>query len=505
MADQESDNTTEIKRLVVVSNRLPIVFVKGDSDDWHIEPGAGGLITALAPILKNRGGLWIGWSGISTRINLEKLLQATNHDTGYSLKPVNLTEEEIDKYYFGFSNEIIWPLFHDLPSRCNFDATYWDVYQKVNLKFSQIIAQSTESDDYIWVQDYHLMLIAKDLRSLGIKRKIGFFLHTPFPQLDIFVKLPWRFQILRALLEYDLIGFQTLRDRRNFTQCLRFLIRDIRVQGTGSVATIKLGEREIRVGNFPISIDFNAIINQATSHEVSDGAWYIHEYYPQRKIILGVDRLDYTKGIPWRLKAFKRALERFPELQRKITLVQIVVPSREDIPEYNSLKHEIDCLVGEINGRFTQLNWVPIHYIFRNFEKNELLAYYRTAEVALVTPLKDGMNLVAKEYCTCKLEDDGVLILSEFAGAAAQLQTGALLVNPYDSEGIAEAIYHAITMKKEEQRARMIKLRRSIRKNNIFWWVNGFLHAAIAKNLDNFPPFEFYVPSECENHDDEFR
>ncbi|MGA1869963.1 MAG: alpha,alpha-trehalose-phosphate synthase (UDP-forming) [bacterium] len=496
MSDQVTENNSETKRLVVVSNRLPIVFVKQDPNNWHIEPGSGGLITALAPILRNRGGLWIGWSGISTRIKLDDLMKVADKNTGYSLKPVSLTEEEIEKYYYGFSNEIIWPLFHDLPSRCNFDSTYWDVYQKVNMKFSRIIARSTKTDDYIWVHDYHLMLVARDLRSLGVKRKIGFFLHTPFPQLDIFVKLPWRFHILRALLEYDLIGFQTLRDRRNFTQCLRLLIRDTRVQGTGQVSQVKLGEREVRIGNFPISIDFTSLISQATSQDVSDGAWYIHEYYPNRKIILGVDRLDYTKGIPWRLRSFKKALERYPQLLRKVTLVQIVVPSREYIPEYNTLKHEIDCLVGEINGQFTQLNWVPIHYIFRNFEKNELLAYYRTAEIALITPLKDGMNLVAKEYCTCKLEDNGVIILSEFAGAAAQMQKGALLVNPYDIDGVAEAIYHAFTMKKEAQRIRMIKLRRSIRKYNIFWWVNSFLHAAIAKNLDNFPPFDFYVPTE---------
>ncbi len=496
MLPQTSKNTPKIKRLVVVSNRLPIILVKEENGDWNIEPGSGGLVTALAPILRNRGGLWIGWPGTCERVNLDKIMAIANKNTGHNLKPVSLTEQEINKYYFGFSNEIIWPLFHDLISRCNFDPTYWEVYQEVNQKFARVIARNTTADDYIWVHDYHLMLVAKELQNIGIKRKIGFFLHIPFPQLDIFVKLPWRFQILRGLLEFDLIGFQTTRDRRNFTQCLRTLIRDVRVKGKGQVSLIQSGEKEIRVGNFPISIDFRDFMHNSETKEVADRAWYIHEYYPNQKIILGVDRLDYTKGITFRFQAFKRALIKYPELQNKITLVQIVVPSREDIPEYHSLKHEIDCLVGEINGQFTQSGWVPIHYIFRSLEKPELLAYYRTAEVALITPLKDGMNLVAKEYCASKIEKNGVLILSEFAGAANQCHKDALLVNPYDIEGVAETIYQAFTMDKKEQHSRMSRLRRSIGKYTIFWWVNSFLRAAIAKNLDNFPPLEYYIPSE---------
>ncbi len=496
MPPQTGKNAHKIKRLVVVSNRLPIVLVRGEKGEWQIEPGSGGLVTALAPILRNRGGLWIGWPGTCEKVNLDKIMSVTDNDTGYTLKPVTLTEEEINKYYYGFSNEIIWPLFHDLISRCIFDPTYWDVYQEVNLKFARVIARNTRTHDYIWVHDYQLMLVAKELRAMGITRKIGFFLHIPFPQLDIFLKLPWRFQILRALLEYDLIGFQSLRDRRNFVQCLRTLIRDIRVQGKGQVSTIQLGDREIRVGNFPISIDYNGIQKQTADQQVADRAWYIHEYYPNRKIVLGVDRLDYTKGIPWRLQAFKNALLKYPELQNKITLVQIVVPSREDIPEYHNLKNEIDSLVGEINGQLTQSGWVPIHYIFRSLQKSELFAYYRTAEIALITPLKDGMNLVAKEYCASKLENDGVLILSEFAGAAPQLQKDALLVNPYDIEMVAEAIYQAFTMDEEERQFRMFRIRRSIGKYNIFWWVNSFLRAAIAKNLDNFPPLDYYIPSE---------
>jgi trehalose 6-phosphate synthase len=309
------------------------------------------------------------------------------------------------------------------------------------------------------------------------------------------MKLPWRFQILLAMLKYDLIGFQTLRDRRNFLHCVRMLVKGADISGRGQVLTLGFGKKRLRVGTFPISIDYGEFSNRAKSQEVSEKAWYLHEDLSGQQIILGVDRLDYTKGIPQKLKAFRYALKRFPELRGKVVLIQIVVPSRRDIPEYEDLKIEIEGLVGEINGKYTRSGWVPIHYIFRNLNRSELLAYYRTAEMALITPLKDGMNLVAKEYCASNLEKTGALILSEFAGATAQLQRGALLVNPHDIEGIAETIYQAYRMDQEERRIRMRKLRRSIRRQDIFWWVNSFLEAAIAKRLDNFPLLEDYSPT----------
>ena len=484
-------------RLIIVSNRLPIVISK-ENNDWHIEPGSGGLVTALAPVLRNRGGMWIGSPGLpeekSRDMNVEELLNRETKSSGYTLRPVNLTSEEKKNFYYGFSNEIIWPLFHDLQTRCNFAPEYWDTYQRVNYKFANVIANNTKKDDYIWVHDYHLMNVAKELRDMKVNNKIGFFLHIPFPALDIFVKLPWRFKVLRALLEFDLIGFQTLRDRRNFVHCVRTLLRDVQISGKGRVLKSRVGNRKPRIGTFPISIDFNEFATHAASKEVSDKAWYLHEHLPQRHLILGVDRLDYTKGIPNKLEAFRNALIRFPQLHHKVTLIQIVVPSREDIPEYNELKTEIECLVGEINGQFTDSRWIPIHYIFRSVDRSELLAHYRTCETVLVTPLKDGMNLVAKEYCAASVDESGVLILSEFAGAAAQLQKNALLVNPYDIEGVAETIYKAYTMNKDERRVRMRKLRRSVREYNIYRWVDNFLGANIAQNLNNFPIVEDYTP-----------
>ncbi|MFH1501799.1 MAG: trehalose-6-phosphate synthase [Candidatus Eisenbacteria bacterium] len=482
-------------RLVVVSNRLPVVLTKNEKGRWDVEGGSGGLVTAMAPVLRDRGGLWIGWAGTTESEGLDEALADAASDIGYSLVPVHLSHEEEKRYYRGFSNEIIWPLFHDLQSHCNFDPTYWETYQNVNRKFASVVAKHTEPDDFVWVHDYHLLLAARELRALGVKTRLGFFLHIPFPPLDIFVKLPWRFELLLALLQYDIIGFQTMRDRRNFIQCLRALVGSADACGRGQVCDLELDHDRLRVGAFPISIDFRAFEREAQSHEVAESAWHVHENLPDRQLILGIDRMDYTKGIPYRLEAFRHLLRRHEELRNRVTLVQVVVPSRRGIPEYDALKATIEGLVGEINGEFTgQSGWIPIHYIYRSLTHYELLGYYRAAEIALLTPIKDGMNLVAKEYCAASLEENGVLILSEFAGAAAELQRGAILVNPYDVVRMADAIHQAIHMPPDERHERMRRLRQGIRRRDIFWWVDSFLNAAIAKSLDSFPVVADYVP-----------
>lgn len=480
------DIYTKIDRLVIVSNRLPVVPIKGNDGKWQVQPGFGGLVTALAPILRDRGGLWIGWLGTLEETDLDKLVYIGSKNTGYTLKPVMLTAEEIDRYYFGFSNEILWPLFHSLHLRCNFDPSYWSTYKAVNRKFAQVIAENARANDYIWVHDYHLMLVANELRAIGVKCKVGFFLHTPFPPRDIFAILPWRSQILEALSEYDLLGFQTMRDRNNFIQYVEGLVKGLHVDARRQVCRISMPERESRVGAFPIGIDFKEFARQAASEAVSERANQLCDTISDRQIILGVDRLDYSKGIPERLRAFGNALERFHDLHGNVTLVQIAVPSRVYIRQYQTLKAEIEGLVGEINGKFSRSGWIPIHYMFRSLEKAELLSYYRAANIALVTPLKDGMNLVAKEYCAANIDNNGVLILSEFAGAATQLGRGALVVNPYDIEGVADAIYQAYCMSASERQSRMRKLRESVAKRDIFWWVQFFLWAAVTHNLDDY-------------------
>jgi len=479
------------KRLVVVSNRLPIVL-KRDDAGWRVEQGQGGLVTALAPVLGNRGGLWIGWPG-TVEPGAADAVGDAGH-VGYDLESVLLTPDELDRYYHGFSNEILWPLFHDLPDRCNFDPTYWPVYRQVNRKFVEVIERATDEDDYIWVQDYHLLLVAQELHLAQIQRRAGFFLHIPFPPPDLFMKLPWRFQLLEAMLHYDLIGFQTTRDLRNFVQCIRTLVPELRVSaGRRMAATVSHQGRELRLGAFPIGIDYKRFAREARSQHVADRAWYMHEALPERKLILGVDRADYTKGIPNRILALADLLERYPQHRGKLTFIQVVVPSRSDLPKYQELRREVEQLVGHVNGRFTQSGWTPIHYIYRPLDPLELIAYYRTCEICLVTPLKDGMNLVAKEYCACSV-DDGVLILSEFAGAVAQLQVGALLVNPFDIEGVADALHRALTMDRKERLARMKRQRRIVSRQSVFWWVDAFLRAGIDLDLTSFPQVELFVP-----------
>lgn len=489
-------------RLVIISNRLPIVLEKDAEGRWRAEAGSGGLVTAMAPVLKHRGGLWIGWPGTTEeeKMDLEGLLREASLDSGYTYKPVTITKEELSNYYYGFANEILWPLFHDLQTRCNFDPRYWKVYQSVNRKFAEAIYRNTGCDDHVWVHDYHLIGVGLALRDLGITSKIGYFLHIPFPPLDLFLKLPWRHQILSAFLAYDLVGFQTQRDKRNFIHCVRSMLKDVPVRGKGQVVTAEIDGREVRIGNFPISIDFDEFAIAAAGADVEQRVADIQEYLGaaaanRRTLLLGVDRLDYTKGIPERLAAFGSALDRFPQLREKISLIQIVIPSRVHIPKYRDLKLQIERMISDINGKYAQMDWVPIHYIFRSVDRTELLALYRAADIALITPLKDGMNLVAKEYCAANVTETGVLIMSEFAGAAAQLHAEALLVNPYDVEQVADTIAAACAMPPAERHRRMKSLRRKVRRQDIYWWVDSFLEAVFAHDLKAFPPLEDYFPN----------
>jgi trehalose 6-phosphate synthase/phosphatase len=493
---QERDETHP--RLVIVSNRLPFVINKESDGKLSIKPGAGGLVTALAPVLKNRGGTWIGWTG---NYDLDEqavinLSEENQKSAGFFFTPVFLTKEDVALYYDGFSNEIIWPLFHDLQTECHLVPEYWQAYKRVNGKFADTIEKKARPDDFIWVHDYHLLLLGEELRERGLKQKVGFFLHIPFPPLDIFLKLPWRFQVIQALLQYDLIGFQTMRDKRNFIHCVKSLCKDARISSNRSIHTCKVGTCEVRIGAFPISIDDSEFERIAASQEVSDDVKVLRESTQKQSLIFSIDRLDYTKGILFRLEGIRRFLENHPELHKKVQFIQLVVPSRAEIPKYHELKEEIDRLVGEINSKMTHEGWVPIHHMYRTFNRKELIAHYRASDVMLITPVKDGMNLVAKEYIASNIEEKGVIVLSEFAGVAAQLCHEAILVNPYHILGLSEAIYAALTLPPKEARRRMRKMRRDLKKSNIFWWVESFLSAAIEKVLKDFPQVDEYIPTE---------
>src|SRR5437762_7355953 len=466
-----------MNRLIVVSNRLPFALDSTGEELWTVTPAVGGLVSAIEPVLRERGGTWIGWPGIAGKIPQEPLTKATRN-AGYQVVPVALSENERDEFYYGYSNEVIWPLFHDLQNFCNFDPAYWHAYKQVNERYADAIIRNARPDDFIWIHDYHLMYVAQALRERSTFQSLSrltFFLHIPFPPYDIFAKLPQPRRLLRPLLQFDLLGFQTRRDVRNFLQCVRRVMPDAKVLSRDELHVIRFEKRKIRVGHFPIGIDFESFDNGAKSEAVAHRSQQLRANFPDCQLILGSDRLDYSKGIPERLRAFRNALERYPELRGRVVLIQIVVPSRVEIPRYHEFKGRIDRLVGDINGRFSTSTWSPVQYHFRGLDREDLLAHYRACDIAFITPLKDGMNLVAKEYCACRIDEDGALILSQFAGAAEQLKTGALLVNPYDVEEVADTVLKAFRMTDAERTARMKRMRRVVRGENVFRWVDSFL------------------------------
>jgi trehalose 6-phosphate synthase len=489
--------SSQNRRLFVVSNRLPVVLRQGE-EGWELKPGSGGLVTALAPALSHRGGLWIGWPGVAVEPGgeWEELLGSGFRERGYELVPVLLTDKEVEGFYYGFANSILWPLFHDMTSSCDFQPRFWYTYLAVNRKFAERVVESSAADDFIWVQDYQLINVAELIRERHETRNIGFFLHIPFPPIDIFTKLPWRGQILGALLAYDLIGLQTPRDLRNLLSCLSHLLPEVGIgEEVGGMVKLTVGDRTVTAGAFPIGIDSREFEEMASDPETEARMHDLRGKIGDYEIVLGVDRLDYTKGLPERLHAFADAVERYPHLREKAILLQLVVPSRENVPQYQTLKDQLDRLVGQINGRYSTAGWMPIHYHYRSLARRDLIALYRLGRVGFVTSIKDGMNLVSKEYVACQVERTGVLVLSEFAGAAAQLEEGALLVNPHDIEGMADALVQALELPADERRARMDRMRRVVAEQDIFWWVDRFLSVALGGGLADLTPPRDFVPA----------
>lgn len=479
MKDQKSG------RLIVASNRLPVVVKKNIKEKYELKQATGGLVTAMKPVLKKYSGIWIGWAGNYKEENImvDELLEEEMKDENYKFRSVDISLNEYELYYKDFSNEMLWPLFHNASIYCKYNLKSYTAYKNVNKIFADKIMDELMEDDFIWIHDYHLIHTAQYLRQSDIKNNISFFLHIPFPPLETFNRMPWRLDIVKALLSYDLIGFHTKLDKKNFLEVVDSLVKnaiiDKRELCTSAVA---FDNRECKVGVFPISIDYDEFYNQAKSEEVTSIMKKIQESYPNQKIMLGIDRLDYTKGIPQKLKAYRSLLTRNPKLRTKVKLVQVMVPSREDIDNYSILKSEIEELIGEINGKFSQLGWIPILYSYDSLSRAELLAYYRASQIALVTPLKDGMNLVAKEYCVANIEKDGVLILSEFAGAKDQFKNDALLVNPFDKESFVKVMKKALSMGDNEKHERMQNMQNNVKKFDIFWWVDSFLKTAIKRD-----------------------
>ncbi len=461
--------------LVIVSNRIPITFSDQDGE-LKARPSSGGLVSALEPLLESHGGTWVGSPGAGDSPELHRLLKESS-GRKYKFAPVFLSEEENYNFYQGFSNEVVWPLFHDLQSRCNFDPMYWHFYQRVNRKFAEVVERASAPGDLIWIHDYQLMQLGKTLRAHRSESRLAFFLHIPFPAPDIFEKLPWRREILEGLLEHDLIGLQTRRDERNLVACLRSFVPFVKTSNRGEGHIVLSERRQTHIQFFPISINYQEFAEAAASEPILKRVREIKDPLQGMQTTLGLDRLDYTKGIPERLKAFRSLLREYPEFHRRVRLIQIVVPSRESIPGYQELKGEVERLVARVNGEFSEPGWIPINYIHRHIPREELIAIYGAADIALITPLKDGMNLVAKEYCASRVNTDGILILSEFAGAAPELRNGAILVNPYDELGVAAALKQALEMPFNERHRRMVRLRNQIRNADVLKWRDRFFAA----------------------------
>ncbi|OQY00668.1 MAG: hypothetical protein B6I26_07030 [Desulfobacteraceae bacterium 4572_130] len=469
-------------RIIVVSNRLPISLKKNKDGKIEIKRGAGGLITAMVPILKNKNGIWIGCLGDAEKkdINDNLLVKIKSIQLGYSIKSVMLDQEDFENYYEGFSNSILWPLFHDFIDKCNFSLEYWRGYQKINKNFALTVYNKSKPLDFIWVHDYQLILVGSELRKMKSINSIGFFLHIPFPSIDIFMQCPWYLEIIFALLEYDLLGFHTIEYKRNFIECINSLHTkiDIKKEFDKNISQFKINNRIVKIGVFPISIDYNEFSIPAQNIK----ACKINDKFPGTKKILGVDRLDYTKGIPEKLKIFKKFLTLFPDLHEKIHFVQVVVPSRNKIQDYAKIKFEIENLVKEINNMFRKGNWVPVQYIFQNLDRDELIPLYKTCDILIITSLKDGMNLVAKEYCACNVDEQGVLILSEFTGVVHQFYKDVILINPYNIKDAAIKIHNAFNMTIEEKKQRMQNLQENVKEQDVFWWADSFLNAFFDKD-----------------------
>lgn len=458
---------TDSANLVIVANRLPVdrVVLPDGSTEWRRSPG--GLVSALEPVMRANDGTWIGWPG-GTETELEPF-----DSDGMRLVPMALTAQEIEEFYEGFSNGTLWPIYHDVVAKPEFHREWWDSYVTVNRRFAEKAAEVAGKGATVWVHDYQLQLVPQMLRELRPDLRIGFYLHIPFPPNELFQQLPWRRQILEGLLGADLVGFQLAGGAANFVRLVRQRVghkthRDLVYLPDG---------RTVKAAAFPISIDTAAFEELARSEAVEKRAQQIREALGSpRKIFLGIDRLDYTKGIRARLRAFSELIEDGHFDVEEAVFVQVATPSRERVEQYRILRDDIDRLVGRINGDLGRIGRPAISYMHSSYPREEMAALYRAADIMVVTPFRDGMNLVAKEYVACRYEDDGALVLSEFAGAADELRQ-AWLVNPYDINGMKSALLEAYRADPRELNRRMKAMRKTVIQNDVAAWANAFIEA----------------------------
>ncbi len=460
----------DLADFAVVANRLPVDRVVNADGDMSWRSSPGGLVTALEPVLRAQHGAWVGWHGAP-----DEELAPFQHD-GMHLVPVPLSEAEVTEYYEGFSNATLWPLYHDVVRPPEFHREWWDAYVHVNRRFAEQTAAISNNGAFVWVQDYQLQLVPQMLREMRPDLRIGFFLHIPFPPTELFGQLPWRREILEGLLGADLVGFQMPGAAQNFVRLVR--------QRVGHKTRRNLVDlpdgRIVKAQAYPISIDAAGFERLSRTPEIAARAEQIRARLGNPKtVLLGIDRLDYTKGLPQRLRAFGELLAEERLSVEDAVFIQVATPSRERVHQYQVLRDDINAIVGRINGDSGRIGRQPIQYMHDSFDRNEMAALYRAADVMVVTPLRDGMNLVAKEYIATRWDDNGALVLSEFAGAAAELRH-AYLVNPHDINGLKEMLMTAITATPRERRRRMKALRRQVMENDIELWANNFIDDLIT-------------------------
>ncbi|MDT5355845.1 MAG: trehalose 6-phosphate synthase [Mycobacterium sp.] len=473
------DPATGESDFVVVANRLPIDMERlpDGSTTWKRSPG--GLVTALEPLLRRRHGAWIGWPGIvEADVDVEDEPIVAED---LRLHPVRLSADDVAQYYEGFSNATLWPLYHDVIVKPRYHREWWERYVEVNRRFANAASRAAALGATVWVQDYQLQLVPKMLRELRPDLTIGFFLHIPFPPVELFMQLPWRTEIVEGLLGADLVGFHLAGGAQNFLILSRRLVGANTSRGSVGVRSrfgeVDLDKRTVRVGAFPISIDSSELDQKARDRNIRRRAREIRaEIGNPRKVLLGVDRLDYTKGINVRLTAFAELLAEGRVKRDDTVLVQLATPSRERVESYQTLRNDIEREVGHINGEYAEVGHPVVHYLHRPVPRDELIAFFVASDVMLVTPLRDGMNLVAKEYVACRSDLGGALVLSEFTGAANELRQ-AYLVNPHDTEGVKDAIEAALNQSVEEGRRRMRALRRQVLVHDVDRWARSFLDA----------------------------
>jgi len=479
------------RQLVVVSNRLPHTL-RRKSFDRPSRRNIGGLVTALEPVLAERGGSWIGWDGaplptmkaVATALALP-LQQET--EAGATLHGVPLSEREVALYYNGFCNRAVWPLFHDFPGRAVFSPDEFAVYQRVNKRFAEVVLARASDNSRIWVHDFQLMLVPRYLRRFGFKGRIDFFLHIPFPPPEIFRALPWRSEILAGLLGADGVAVHVPLYRDNLVRCAAEIVHAAVVgHDADGGSTLSFEGEGTTVRAVPIGIPVEEFEAIARRPEVRSRAQRIRVVHGNCRILFSADRLDYTKGIRERFQFVDHYLKSHPEAAGRIVLIQIVVPSRHQVEEYRVMKREIDREVGRINGEHGREGWVPIHYRYTALDRDELVAHYLAADIALVTPLRDGMNLVASEFAAARIDEDGVLVVSEFAGIADR-SPGAILVNPYDLDGCTAAVSAALAMDPVQRQERMARLRERVHANPASRWARRCLENGSARPASATP------------------